>query len=241
MIKPDVIVSQPDSIDFPYWRHEIMRNRDFFGRILVVICKTYHTTSISNFLCLELAKIGADVAVSPRLGSGQDWRNVAVNLCLPQVSSEKILFLEQDFNFNSERFLPTALSQTTKIVGFKEGNEKASRFHPGFLLVDSDLVRRTSKSFGVVPDQCDHFGLFSKEIEALEVPTYLEDIGLATPTDWEHLAGLTSNYLLVMSAQKPNHNVERFAKYNQICLELAVEQSTIFRNYIKLAAGIKKS
>ena len=240
MIKPDVIVSQPDNVDFPPWRAQMAKWRDSFGQILVCIYRTNYRLNLSRFFEAELPKIGAEVLRSPPLvHSVDDWRNIAVRLCLPKVTSDRILFLEQDFIFNNERFLPTALESSHKLLGFKERGDRLGRFHPAFLLVDTKLVKKTSCNFGILPEVLDHFGIFSRELEEQIVGSYLEDLGLNEFQDWEHLRGLTSNYSIVMNGGQPNHNPERFRDYNRAALACTVSQSAEFLPYIVKAAEIE--
>ena len=239
LMKPDVIVSQPDSVDFPLWRETMSKNREFFGKILVSICRTYSSLQMQRFFQEELAKIGAEVFLAQLPANGQDWRDLSVNQCLKHITSNRVLFLEQDFLFNDERFLPTALGCASPILGFKEVAARTGRFHPAFLLVDADLVKKTSRDFGVVPDKYDHFWTFSKELEELATPAYLQDLGLTQPEHWEHLAGLTSNYSLLLYGGKPNHNVKRFAEYNKKILECSSKQHVEFERIVRRAAAIE--
>ena len=86
-----------------------------------------------------------------------------------------------------------------------------------------------------MPPKHDHYGLISEELEKLMTPSYLEDL---FPDKWEHLAGLTHNYALVMGGKVPNHKVDIFKEYNKMLLTLPIAQSQQFLPFIQKAASL---
>ena len=235
-MKPDVIISQPDNTDFPAWRDFIYQNRDHFNQVIVCICKANASPNLTNFLREELTSHNIFVINQPNIGSGESWYSKSVRESLRHAKSARILFLEQDFIIWNKDFLPTVLANKAPLIGFKDVYTRNDRLHPAFLLVDKAILEKTSMDFSV-QNGLDHFGQFSRELEALVPTVSLEEIGFKRDVDWEHLAGLTSNYYLVVSGGKPNHNPDRFVEYNKQLLDLPVTQCAEFFPYIKKAAN----
>ena len=233
-MKPDIICTQPSHVDFPMWRYYLEKHKDCFNEIFVGFSNAHRKLNLLQFELDELTKIGVKVVTDMSYLPQHDWRSSAINKCLAQSRSDRVLFLEQDFIAFSEDFWKEVTERPEPLVGFKESKERQGRLHPAFMLVNRDLLNKTSLQFSAMPPQFDHFGKISEELEAQVAPVYLEDL---FPNQWEHLAGLTHNYSLIMDGGVPNHNVPRFGAYNRDLLKLPVSQSPQFHGVILNAAN----
>jgi len=234
MIKPDIIVTQPTHVDFPLFRYQIRQYRHLYNNVIVHFSQHHGKPDVSKFI--EQA-MGHDnvICVKHQPPSAKDWRDVAVKGCLRYVSSSHILFLEQDFIIKNPLLLDFVFSNNDKTIGFREPG--SDRLHPAFLFITKDKLWKTSRDFGANAPEWDHFGKISKELEDInEVPLLLPNTGFKTPTDWEHIAGLTHNYSMVVKKQSPNYQPERFREYNRELLSLDIEQCPEFLSIIRKAA-----
>lgn len=232
MVKPDIICTQPSHVDFPMWRYYLEKYKDYFGEIWVALSNAHRHTNLLQFEFDELRRIGVSVITDMSYIPGHDWRSSAVNKCLAQSKANRVLFLEQDFVIADDKFWEDIFINPAPLIGFKEDHTRIGRLHPAFLLTNRDLLNKTSLQFSAIPSH-DHFGKVSEELEAQVAPLYLEDLA---PGRWEHLAGLTHNYSLIMDGGQPNHSVERFVQYNQQILTLPVIQSPQFVVILNKAA-----
>jgi hypothetical protein len=193
----DVITIHPRSIDYPLWRKQLEYFNAYFKKIIVTFTGKNFYGDYSSFVreAIELHNI---YFVEGRDTNGEeDWRNVAVNQALEVSNSDWILFLEQDFFWKNNSFWEKILEaqKVYSVISFWEAN----RLHPAFLLVKRELLDKTRKDFGIIPDKLDHFGKFSQDIVAQignEGIGELEKLGLEFKKDWYHLQGLTHNYNL---------------------------------------------
>ncbi len=231
-IKPDVIVVQPDNVDFAMWRSQMAKHRELFNKLIVCFSPSNYRINIKGFVSTELSKIDATILDYRVSTKTHDWRSIAVNACLNTSTSERVLFLEQDF-ICSDGFLDEILVVKSPLIGFKENQERVGRLHPAFILVERGLVENTCRNFSAAPPKFDHFGLVSEELEAQVVPHYLEDL---VPGRYEHLNGLTHNYALLMLGKEPNFRRERFKEYNKEVLELGIEIAPEFKGFVEAAA-----
>lgn len=234
MNKPDIIVVYPTHIDFPLFRYQIRKYRNMFDQVIIGFSNHYRPIDIREFTRDSMKS--DDIIFIEQSASGLDWRDSMVNECLNSSTSSRVLFMEQDFIIKSPKFLEDVLS-TDQTVGFREGN--LERLHPAFLLVNRVKINNTTRNFAAKPPEWDHFGKFWMDLRDIgEEPILLEDLGLTSPRDWEHLAGLVHNYTLLMQGKYPNYRVERFAEYNRECLTLGMEQSSEFLQYIEKAGKL---
>jgi len=218
MIKPDCIIAQPKHVDYPLFRYNIRRYREYFNKVFIAFTQDtmpephYAEFSVQNFPDVTF------IAPPKEIG---DWRSVAVRDVLHNfVKSSKILFLEQDFLMKDERLLEVVLNQVgVPFTYYEEGG----RAHPAFALVDTDLVMKTSLDFSANPPVYDHFGLFFKEIKAMNVGVNIEDLDLLPDVDFTHIAGLTQNYYCYLNEQ-PLYRPNRFLTYNHLSIKLPVPQ-----------------
>lgn len=242
MVRPDVIVVNPSSVDYPLWREVMNRpvHSDAVGRVIVVHYKDHKGPDYSSFIKGAMPDCThVDIGNIP---DGRDWRDVAVNQGLKCVKSEWVVFMEQDF-------IPTVplyfflragkAAEECDVVGWVDGAtdplgmpiNPMTRFHPSFLMVNRRALSKTSKDFSAHTSRgFDHFGLFSFELGAAGVGvSTLPRIGLKVETDWNHWAGVTHNFHLVMQGQPPCYQVEEFKRFVSLSLAATVPQHPDFR------------
>lgn len=234
MIKPDLITVNATHIDFPAFRYYVRNNRSLFSSVIVALSEHCGKLNLGDFI--QGSMIADDVSVLAPLPFGRrDWRDVATHHALSKCSSEWILFIEQDFIIKNHSLLETTLNGDHFLVGFNEGN----RLHPAFLMIRRDILLQTSMDFSARPPEHDHFGCIWKDLQRLGYSALLlEDLGFKSPVDWEHLAGITHNYTLLMTGSVPCYQVERFKEYNQYLLALDIEQDPRFLQVIQQASEL---
>lgn len=189
-------------------------HRGLFNKIIVVMTQKSGRLDVSQTIASTIPEVTLlDIEFDGR----RDWRDLAVNKALNLSTSDKVLFLEQDFLFD-HKALPRVLeSPSPAIFVIQEG-----RIHPAFMLVDRKLIEASSRDFSADPPRYDHFGLFTREIK---------DMGnWATITDPEHgqgdisleylhLNGVTQNYVVGLDHPEQVHMPNRFLTYNNACLK----------------------
>lgn len=202
-MKPDVIVSHPRDVLYPWWQRSMAQNRHLFGKLIVIMTQYATPLNFTNYIKAHLPDA---VVIEEYYDDGHDWRNAAINEALNLSDSDRVLFLEQDFLCTPD-WLQTVLSIPGEMTGFYQGE----RLHPAFLMVSKAILNRTKRDFSVTPDKGDHFYAFTKELEQLG------DIWKLQPTpDWHHLSGLTQNYRL----DDQWHNAREFYMYNHLSMRL---------------------
>lgn len=232
-MKPDVVVTNPYSIDFPLWRETMERHRDKFGRIIIGFYQDNRNEDYTGFI-IENTPWSMIADITSITG---DWRNEVVNECLKLSSSDRILFLEQDF-LADENFWQSIfeIAKSYDVVGFTDvGNSgnfseqfypvwlEGIRLHPAFLLVKRSLLNKTSKDFSAYPQKdLDHFGLFSNELLS-QRPKFLD---LHKIPGWKHYASVTYNFMLVRDGKPPVR--EDFKEFVRLCTEAKVKQDPRF-------------
>lgn len=223
-MKPDIIVSWPVNSDYPLWRRFIAENRKLFNRVIVVFTYTYGYYDYSNFV---IKNFDADITfVTATTPDGKtDWRNVAVNNGLNYSQSEWVWFTEQDFIPKDGFF-----TDVNKLV--LEGCDLvavmvADWMHPCSIFAKRSIIEKTKKDFGVKKDELDHFGIFQKDVEGMNI------IMGVTEDKFEHLNGLTSNFSLISNGYKPNYEPERFKQYIEDCLSSGMKLEPTFEEVCK--------
>ncbi len=239
MVKPDVIVVNPSSVDYPLWRHTMEQVRDQLGQVIVVHYNDYKGASYSDFV---RGAMPWATHVAATAGPG-DWRNLAVHSGLAKSQSEWVVFMEQDFLpafpaafFGLLRMLPK-YSGRPDVLGWWDGDvgvqlqplNHMTRLHPSLLMVNRQLIESTSRDFGAHTEKGhDHFGLFTEELKASSARIVsLAEQGVPKQ-DWHHWAGITHNFHLVMRGEAPCHNVEEFKRYVRLSLDAPVQQHPNF-------------
>lgn len=227
MSKPDVVVSWPDNCDYPLWRKMIRENRDRFAKVIIVITKTNQGYNYTEFIYNSMKDL-ATIIESPNVEAGQDWRNVAVNAGLDKVTSNWVLFTEQDFYPKDS--LWEYLKQFDGTMG-TFAVYQGDRLHPCFILTDIGTILKTRRDFGIIAGVADHFFKFQEDLRE-------ENIYRISKEDYEHLNGLSHNMTLIYNDQQPNYEPERFKKYIEDCLACQEVLHPLFvmvcLNYLKL-------
>lgn len=213
----DVIVSWPNNCDYPLWRQFIRENRKRFESVFVVFTQTYQQPNYEEFVRQSMAEdnvtfLNAPLPQTPTA----DWRNLAVNAALQLSTAEWVWFTEQDFYIEQE-----VLDNLSDLMNFKAPNVyavyDAGRMHPCCIFARREVIEKTSKNFGIVPDESDHFSIFQRELEGLSI-----GIGEIPRQSYFHFNGLSSNCTLLQNGQEPNYQPETFTKYLEDCLRATV-------------------
>lgn len=192
----DIITIHPRSLDYPIYRSLLGRYEPYYNKAIIAFTGE-RNPDYSDFV-RESVNQKKVLCINARMHQGdEDWRNVAIHDALGATSSDWVWFLEQDFFFKPH-FIERLFRATNQYnaIGFWEAN----RLHPACLLVKRDILNKTRKDFSVLPNQLDHFGMFSQDIVAelgMDGIGELDKLGLKMGTDWYHMQGLTHNYNLL--------------------------------------------
>jgi len=153
-----------------------------------------------------------------------DWRDLAMKEAMAQISSEYVLFLEQDFLIKDQFVLNKIIDNldTYDFIYYQEGE----RIHPAFFLTKTNNVRRSSMDFGAHPPEHDHFGGIVNSMP-YENKADLKDLGFWPDVDFYHIAGLTQNYHVYKMGQAM-YKMDEFLTYNSGCLKLEMTQEPMF-------------
>ena len=198
---PDIITVWPIDTYYPLFVKQMNRDRDLFGRIIVVMTPGNPGFDFTKDVKQE---INNATVISPDIlkltAGGKDWRNVAVNEGYKLVRSDYVLHLEQDF-IAGENFYKDLIEKGDGLdmVGIKE----ESRFHPCCLLMNKQAVEKTDKDYSAHPPEYDHFGKITSQIKSSAT---LEELGLK---DFYHISGLTHNFRI----KDVFHRIDEFYTY----------------------------
>lgn len=207
----DIIICHVRDILYPQWMDRINRDRDLFGKIIVMMTQQSDPRNYSDYLKSHLKD--AQVITHYRQDH-PDWRDSAINEALFETRGDQVLFLEQDFLVEDGFFKELLkVSEPYNTIGFRDGN----RFHPACLLVKQSAISRTRRDFSVDPDIGDHFYKFTQDLEKIGNWASLKNFDLPK---WEHLSGLTQNYRLTSNF----HHPQRFYDYLMESLEFEMSQ-----------------
>ena len=190
MIKPNLLVVWPLSCDYPLFRYNLKRFREFFQDIYIGFTNHHQEEDYSAFVRQDL-----DFAhcVDIEFTSGGDWRDDAISQLLDVMTPcEHVLFIEQDFLIKDETFFERLFAQDHDFLYYNEGN---NRVHPAFALIRRDIIEKTHRNFGAVPPK-DHFGWFFDEVFQQTTGENIENF-VKEKEDFYHMAGLTQNYKCV--------------------------------------------
>lgn len=211
----DLIITWPKNCDYPLWRKQLRKNRHRFNKVIVVFMETNQGFNYRDYV-MEVMK--PDVVTfldSPMLLSGQDWRNVAVNLALDNSYADIVWFTEQDFYITKDRFwteIYNKLMMGFDIVGITQGG----RLHPACIFADRSVINKTKRLFSVIPEVGDHFIQFQKDVENMKIDRcYLADEEIYGYT---HMNGLSHNWTLITRGELANYKPEIFYEYLNNCI-----------------------
>lgn len=211
-MKPDVIVSYPRHLIFPLWNKYIKENRDRFAKVILVMTNMSVQADYTQYLKDFFTDYDITIVPNDPVTASDDWRNVAVNKGLRLSDAKYVLFTEQDF-------LPTDNHFWEMVDCDWPGNElkfieQDHRMHPAFILINRELLNRTSRDFSAKPPHYDHFGKLQLELEEMRTSNTI--IG----DRYEHMNGLSQNLYLLQIGEEPNYRPEDFREYCRRCLEL---------------------
>lgn len=202
----DVIICHVKDVLYPQWMHRMNKDRDLFGKIIVMMTQSASDRDYTEYLQSKLRRLSV---IREYRHDSPDWRDAAIKEALFETRGDRVLFLEQDFLVEDEFFKELLeVSKPYNTVGFRDGN----RFHPACLLVRQSAIAKTRKDFSVDPDVGDHFYKFTQDLEKIGNCASLKDFKLPK---WEHISGLTQNYRLTNNFYHP----KRFYDYLMDSLE----------------------
>lgn len=236
----DVIVTWPDSMDYPVFRQFLSRYRGKFNKILIPIMKTNRAKSYKyvDFLRKEaFAEFNNEVQIEiiEDFEVKGDWRSSAINAALDRSTATWVWFTEQDFFIlEPDAFFNRVLegSKKSDFIVFRDD----LRYHPACMFVKRELIDKTKRDFGIVEGESDHFGKFVDEaISIMSVNPAkpeiiaLTQLNLIKTRDYYHMDGLTHNYHLVQDGTKENiYKPAEFFAYNSYARMVQVPQSEEF-------------
>lgn len=217
MITPDIIVTWPLHLDFPLFRYNMVKYREYFRSLTIVLSNHHMDRDYSNFIRVQLPFAN----FIDYKGNDKDWRNGTVNAGLDVMPKDgNVLFLEQDF-FWTDKFLDNVLKDWSDFIYFNEGN----RVHPAFAIIKRELVDKTSRDFSAYPEtHGDHFGKFFSE---LIIGVNIKELGVKKNVHYWHMNGLSQEYMNVKNDQ-PFYNRDDFTYYNHECRYLPIESHPEF-------------
>lgn len=219
-MKPDVLVVWPRNCDYPLWRQFIRDNRTRFNEIIIVFMETNQGENYRQFVRDAMFQDHALCLDSPIIQSGQDWRNVAVNAGLQHsLHSQWIWFTEQDFFPKHGFFEEVEHYSDHDYIGVLEGK----RTHPASLFVKREILNKTQKDFGIIPNIADHFAMIVADLGAIRA-----NGAILSPDLYTHMNGLSHNISLLERGEAPNWKPEELKKYLKLCESVTVPQDPRF-------------
>lgn len=212
----DVIVSWPKSCEYPLWRQYIRDMRQHFNEILIAFTETNQEPDYREFIKNSMFADYVHFIDAPTPVGFEDWRNVAVNaLLLHSYNAPWVWFTEQDF-CPLDNFWPEVYrleKEGYQVIAVYQGE----RMHPCCIFVTREVLNRTSKNFGIIPDVADHFGIFQQEIEKLGAK-----VGIIGKHAYKHYNGLSQNMTMLQRGETPNYQIEEFKKWLVDCKNVYV-------------------
>lgn len=236
-IRPDIIVTWPRNNDYPLWREFIRVSRYRFNEIIVVFMDPNQGPDYSAFVREAMAPDYVKFIDSPKIGPGEDWRDVAVNAGLfHSINASWLWFTEQDFFVMDDNFWVEVYTKSYDfdVIGITQG----ARLHPACIFIKREALAKTKRRFGIVPGEADHFGQLQKDIEDQEMRRcyFADPKGL----DYKHFNGLSHNWTLLARGEEPNYEKEDFYKYLEACLNADVSIEDNWRQIAQNALSMRK-
>lgn len=222
MIKPNIVVSWPIHMDYPWFRNHITGNRFRFSKVLIGWSDNKAGESVIPFVMNNFPHVQGNIAPQQY----DDWRQNAIrDIVDTQLDTEWTLFLEQDF-LVTDNFWNTVLYESNyKFSEYEYPNfiyyQEGERIHPAFALVKTNKIKATVCDFAANPPFYDHFGKFFAELDKICIKKSLKSLGLKERVDYYHMAGLTQNYHCFWRGES-FYKPEEFFSYNYYCLQLGI-------------------
>lgn len=218
--KPDIIAQWPVNCDYPIWRYFIKSSREKFGKIIIAFTETYSSDDYREFIKWSMRNDNIIFFDGGSPEKGQDWRDMEVNKGLLLSDSKWVWFTEQDFFPTGKKFWNEIYMKHEKgfdLIGVTQGE----RLHPCCIFVKREVIEKTRKNFGIVPDKSDHFFLFQKDIERLNIKrAYLGDEKVY---QYKHLNGYSHNWRLIQEGGNPVYKAEEFLASLKFALDIENE------------------
>lgn len=213
MILIDTILSWPQHLDYPLFRKYIQDNRNKFNKIIIVFTDmSVRGSDYRAYVQEVMAKDDILFINNDLVEAKDDWRNIAINKGLKFSTSEWVFFWEQDFTPKGNFWAEIAdLMKRVDVFGYYQD----SRLHPCCIFLKRTLLEHTSKNFGVIRDEADHFSRIQRNLESKDIL-----IGVIPSYLGEHMNGLSQNMYMLQLGQEPNYQPERFKEYCSQCLKL---------------------
>jgi len=228
-VKPDLVVVQPVHFDAPGFRQQVRRYRDYFNKVILVWSQHHLKVDISTWM--EDIMQEDEITFIPwqvtQSHLSPDWGQRAIHTGLMQVTSSHVLISQQDFLVHNDKLFDIIFEKDFSLIshyGYNGANylNVNPRFEPDFIYMAMDKLRQTSMDCSADPPLCDYWSHLSDELRLVcpDLKT-LEDLGLRSPVDWEHLQGLFIGYrFLQLGMTESIRNPEGFSAYNKSILHL---------------------
>jgi hypothetical protein len=209
VIRPDVITCWPRCHDYPLWRQQVTRDRESFGRVIIVFTGDNMPHDKQSFVRAQLP-----TATFITTTHSDDWYDVALCAALEVSTAEWVLVTEQDF-FYTEFFLKGVLAEAEDYDMIGSIEVGGGRIEPSFCLVRrSVLDANDDVGFQSQPGH-DNFDAFSQRVQETAYWTTPFNLGL---DGWEHMRGLSESHVHAHYERPVTHNPDGFADYLRRCL-----------------------
>ena len=225
----DLICCHPFHLDYPLWREFIKNNRDRFNKVIVVFTDmNVADLDYREFVQTTMKKDKITFMDCLPAEANEDWRNKAINMALTVSNAEWIWFMEEDF-FPQNNFWKEVedLMKRCDVFGYYQD----ARLHPCCIFIKRELLDKTSKNFGVIRDEADHFSRIQKNLESKDIM-----IGVIPSYLGKHMNALSQNMFMLQNGEEPNYQPEEFKEYCKQCLlleDLHTDFLKLFREYVK--------
>ncbi len=228
MKSADLIIVWPTNCEYPLFRSFIRLNRSKFARVIIAFTEVPHGDDFRQFVMDSMKEDSIDFLSQPATDPG-DWRNNAINRALTFSDAEWVWFMEQDFLIREDSFWNWVdnLMVVSDVIGVKDGE----RLHPCCLLIRREILEKTHKDFGIIPDKLDHFGMIQKDLESIGAK-----IGTMDQSFYHHMAGLSHNYTLAHQMKEITYKLDEFKNYLRLCL--TIQNVPLDSRFMRVAKGI---
>ena len=229
-MKPDVIVTWPTSMDYPWWRWQMEAHREKFDKIFIAFHKQGNP-DFSDWLKKNFKSAVFIDMPEP----GVCWRHNAITLALQLSKNPWVWFTEMDFFVKEDYFFVKMFEEAEKCDGV--AYTYSERFHPACTLLKRETINKTDCFFD--PAYCwahagqelicatlDHFVVFTWQLQEFAKIKSLKDLGLVDGEDFYHMEDLTHNYDRVKVGNvEEQHNIRDFLIYNAVSRHAPVVQN----------------
>lgn len=228
MVK-DLVICWGINTDYPLWRAWLRRNRSRFNEVIISFSPAYGGINYREFIKNVMRDDYCLFVNDEATPAGEDWRSHATNRALlHSYNAPYIWFTEQDF-FPTDEFWQE-LDEAPESDYYKVDDK--GRLHPCSLLIKREVLNKTKKNFGIVPDISDHFSIIQRDLERMGASYFI-----SSPDKYKHFNGWTSNFYLITQGQAPNYNKDEFDDYLRQSLDCGVacspQYTSLVESYLK--------